>query len=357
MFFNKELAECLLVAASIAEGRDTRVIDKIARQVESVHGILMLDVEPHAKFNRTVITYGGKKDDVFEASLKLAEATYQSIDLSKFQGEKPALGALEFVPFIPLSSVQIPLANEVAIHYGEEIASRYKIPVFLYGASAAGDGKKILKKLKGQGLEQLNENLKSGKLNPHFGPPVLHPDRGICMVGSRLYYISLIFYFDTDEIEIMERLAILYTNPVNLGEKEFTLDKKSQLVKRKKLLKLKKIPTFVDYLSNEKMVRIIFNLRNYKNTPLHFVYENIKLICERYGIYLLGGQVIDYIPAEPLLDSGKYYYKGREKEKLDKLKYLTLAINRLRLNTIENFSLDRQVLDFRLKKFLNTHSF
>ena len=161
----------------------------------------------------------------------------------------------------------------------------------------------------------------------------------------------------TDEIEIMERLAILYTNPVNLGEKEFTLDKKSQLVKRKKLLKLKKIPTFVDYLSNEKMVRIIFNLRNYKNTPLHFVYENIKLICERYGIYLLGGQVIDYIPAEPLLDSGKYYYKGREKEKLDKLKYLTLAINRLRLNTIENFSLDRQVLDFRLKKFLNAHSF
>jgi len=352
MLFEKELSDCLLVAASISEGRDRKKIDEIARGVESVPGILMFDVEPHEKFNRTVITFGGRKKDVLHATIKFAEATYKAIDLTHFEGEKPTRGSLEFVPFIPLSSTRLPLAREISEKFAREIANQFHVPVFLYGESAPENHRKALKHIKGMKLERLQKEIEAGKFHPDFGPKKIDPRRGICMVGSRLYYISLILYFDTDEIEIMERLAILYTSPVNLGDQKININGESQKFKSKKFQKLKNIPTFVDYLHAEKMVRIIFNIKNYKEVPLHLIYENIKLICERYGIYLLGGQIVDYVPAEPLLDSGRYYYKGSEKEKLDKLKYITLAVNRLRLGSVETFSLERQILDFRLKKFL-----
>lgn len=339
----------VIVSANICEGKDPVIVDDIAREVEKIEGVHLLDVEPHSEFNRTIITFGGLRSAVFLATQQLAQATIARIDMEKHQGSHPRLGALDVVPFIPLRSTEKRMAVELSKKFAEWLAGEFAIPVYLFGFSATRPERTRISFFRRIQYEDLPRALTELKWAPDFGPRRFNSRSGATLVGSRLYYISFILYFDTDEIEMVEEIARIYTTPVNLQESHGKMTLREKNVVGKKIALLKHVQSFVDYLPTEKIVRILFNVKNYKETPLHFLYETFLRIAEKYGISILGSQIIDFVPAEALVDSGKYYYRGKKKTELDDLKYMTIALNRLRMNAVENFIIEQRVLDFILE--------
>src|SRR5215203_6293051 len=129
----KKLIECV---PNFSEGRDQNVIRHITDAIESVDGVSLLDVDPGASTNRTVVTFVGDPDATVEAAFRGIQKAAELIDMRKQKGAHPRMGATDVCPFVPINGVSweeaIACAKQLARRVGEEL----KIPVYLYERAA-----------------------------------------------------------------------------------------------------------------------------------------------------------------------------------------------------------------------------
>src|SRR5437660_1508087 len=129
----QKLIECV---PNFSEGRDLDVIRQITTTIESVEGVSLLDVDPGASTNRTVVTFVGAPEAVAEGAFRAIQKAAELIDMRKHKGAHPRMGATDVCPFIPVSGVSweetIACANELGKRVGEEL----QIPVYLYEKAA-----------------------------------------------------------------------------------------------------------------------------------------------------------------------------------------------------------------------------
>ena len=191
---------------NFSEGRDKQKIGRIAAAVRAVHGVAVLDLHSDRDHNRSVLTYAGEKEPLLEASFALARACVEEIDLAAHSGVHPRMGALDVLPFVPLSGATMEGAVSVAREAGHMLGE-LGIPVYLYAEAASAAHRRNLADVRKGGYEGLAARARDPEWRPDYGPGVLPPRSGATAVGARTFLVAFNAYLDTSDVEKARAVA------------------------------------------------------------------------------------------------------------------------------------------------------
>ena len=280
------MAKIIESIPNISEGRNQEVIEACVDQIRNTPGCTLLDYSSDETHNRSVITYMGSPEACEEASVKLAKKAVELIDLTKHEGGHPRMGCVDVMPFVPLKDVTVEECVELSKRVGERIAAEADLPVFLYEDSATAKHRQNLAKIRKGQFEGMAEKVKEEKWCPDFGGARIHPTGGVVAVGARPPLIAFNINLATDNVEIAKNIANIIRE-VKGGFK---------CVKAMGLL-----------LEERNVAQVSINMTNYSITPLHRVLELVRREAARYGVNVIGTEVIGLAPMRAFLDAAEYY--------------------------------------------------
>jgi len=281
-----KLIECV---PNFSEGRRQDVIRSIADAIRSIPGVTLLDVESNADHNRSVVSFVGELGPVKEAALAAAAKAIDLIDLNKHKGEHPRMGAMDVVPFVPLSGATMEDCVSLARDFGREIGARFRVPVFLYEEAATIPERRNLADVRAGEFEGLRERIgKDPTKKPDFGPEMIHPTAGATAVGAR---------------------EILIAYNVDLGTSDLGIAKKIAHELRSKDGGLAFVKALGFELKQRRMVQVSMNMTDYHKSQLFKAYELVKLFADRYGVPVVGSEIVGLAPMDSLVDSAEFYLR------------------------------------------------
>ena len=282
-----KLVECV---PNFSEGRRPEVIEAITDEVRKVAGVKLLDVKPDASHNRVVVTFVGEPQAVKLAAFNSCKKAAELIDMEKHHGEHPRIGATDVIPFIPVKDVTmeecVTLANELAA----EIAGKLEIPVYLYEEAAKISTRRALPDIRKGQYEGLKEEIAKPERKPDFGPARMHPSAGATVVGARQFLVAYNINLDTDDVSIAKKIA----NSIREAKGGF------------KYVRAMGISVNV---RGRDVAQVTINMVNYQGTPLFRVFETVKNEAARYGVNVIGSEIIGLTPLQALLDVAEYYLR------------------------------------------------
>jgi len=273
----KRLIECV---PNFSEGRDAAKVDAIVAAMSSVAGVYVLDREMDADHNRCVITLAGEPEAVGEAALQGTSKALELIDLTKHTGAHPRVGATDVVPFIPIDGVTVEDCVALARRVGNEIWNRYRIPVFFYEAAATRPDRVNLENVRRGQFEGMREELKKNHdRQPDVGEPKVHPTAGVTVVGARKFLIAYNVNLNTADIGIANKIAkaIRFSSGGLRYVKSMGVELKAR-----------------------NLAQVSINLTDFEQTPMHRVYEMVKREAARYGVMLVGSEIVGLIPKKAI---------------------------------------------------------
>ena len=280
----KRLVECV---PNFSEGRDTAKVDAIVAAMREVAGVFLLDRESDADHNRSVITLAGEPEAVAEAALRGVGKAAELIDLTRHTGAHPRLGATDVVPFIPIEGVTIEDCVALAKKTGREIWERFRIPVYFYEAAAQKPARANLENIRKGQFEGLREDvLRNPDRAPDVGEPRLHPTAGATVVGARKFLIAYNINLNTPDLDIAKRIGknIRFSNGGLRYVKAMGVD-----------------------LRARQLAQVSINLTDFEQTPIHRVFEMVKREAERYGITIVGSEIVGLIPKRAIEMTSDFY--------------------------------------------------
>ena len=280
-----KLVECI---PNVSEGRRTEVIESIVGVIKEVPGVVLLDYSSDASHNRSVITMVGDPDSVGEAAFRLAKAARDNIDLNHHKGEHPRMGAIDVIPFVPIKEMSVAECVELSKKVGERIYNELSIPVFLYEESATAPHRKNLAAIRKGQFEGMAEKVKQDKWHPDYGNDEIHPTAGVVAVGAR---------------------APLVAFNINLGTSDITVADKIAKIIRESSGGLKYVKALGVMLEDRNIAQVSINMCNYEKTPLYRVFELVRAEAARYGVNIIGSEIIGLTPMGALIDTAEYYLK------------------------------------------------
>ncbi|MDI6808341.1 MAG: glutamate formimidoyltransferase [Candidatus Eisenbacteria bacterium] len=275
----RRLVECI---PNFSEGKRKEVIDSIAREILAVRGVKLLDKEMNGDHNRAVMTFVGQPEEVREAAFRAVKTATELIDLRTHKGEHPRMGATDVLPFVPIKGVSIDecvsLAKEVGGRIGEELG----VPVFLYELAATRPERENLADVRSGEFEGLSLELGKNPLRkPDFGPDSIHPTAGALAVGVRRPLLAF---------------------NVNLGTPDISVAQKIAKAVRFRDGGLKYVKALGFELKERGIVQVSMNLVNTWGTPIQRVMAIVRSEAERYGVPVVGTEIVGLVHLDPLLD-------------------------------------------------------
>lgn len=284
----KQLMECI---PNFSEGRQQEVIDRVAGAVRSVEGVRLLDVSSNPDHNRTVLTFVGEPDAVGDAAFAATAEAVRLINMEEHRGEHPRMGAMDVVPFVPVSGVTMEDAIALANRVGERIAQELEVPVFLYSAAAKSPARKRLPDVRKGEYEGLKTSIASEERKPDYGQPMMHPTAGATAVGARPPLIAF---------------------NVNLGTTNLQIAKTIGKALRESSGGLVNVQAMGVDLAAEGLTQVSMNLLDYTKTPIHRAFELVRLEAERYGVPVVAGEVVGLIPLDALIGVADHYLRLKD---------------------------------------------
>jgi len=275
--------ECI---PNISEGRRKEVIETVAETIRAVRGVRLLDYSWDESHNRSVFTFIGEPEAVKEAAFDLTAKAAELIDMRKHRGEHPRMGAVDVIPFVPVKRISMKKCVELSRQLGERIASELSIPVFLYEESATDPKRKNLADIRRGEFEGMAEKIKKPDWAPDFGKPEIHPTAGVVAVGARMPLIAF---------------------NVNLGTSDVTIAKRIAKVIRESGGGLRNVKAIGVMLEDKNLCQVSMNMTNYRKTSLYRAFELIRVEARRYGVNIVGSEIIGLTPMNALIDVAKYY--------------------------------------------------
>jgi glutamate formiminotransferase / formiminotetrahydrofolate cyclodeaminase len=282
----KQLIECV---PNFSEGRDTAKIDAIIASILSVPEVALLDREADADHNRCVITFVGPPAAVADAAFRGVEKAVSIIDLTQHQGAHPRIGAADVVPFIPIEGVTVEECVKLAERVGAEIWNKLSVPVYLYEAAARSPERVNLENIRRGQFEALA--LEMGTVEsrrPDVGAPVCHPTAGATVVGARKFLIAY---------------------NVNLGTPDLSIAKKIAKTIRHSSGGFRNVKSMGVMLASRNLAQVSINLTDFEQTPMHLVFETVRREAERYGVPVVGSEIVGLIPKKSIELSAEYFLR------------------------------------------------
>lgn len=280
------MAKIIESIPNISEGRRPDIVEKIVDEVRNTPGCILMDYSSDENHNRSVITYMGTPDAVYEASVKLVKRAEELIDLREHKGEHPRMGAVDVMPFVPLRNATMDDCIELSHRVGKAIAEETDIPVYLYEKSATVENRKNLAEIRKGGFEGMKEKILQDGWKPDYGERNVHKSAGVIAVGARKPLIAYNVQLNTADVEIAKKIRK-------------TIRESSGGLKCVKAIGI--------MLESKNTAQVSMNLTDYTVTPPHVVVEAIREEAKKYGVEITGTELIGLMPMRALTDAGAYY--------------------------------------------------
>lgn len=295
----KRLVECV---PNFSEGRNSEKIEQIVTPFRGKESVKLLDYQRDEDHNRMVVTVVGEPDDLKAAVIEAMGKAIDVIDMRQHQGQHPRMGAIDVVPFIPIKNMPMAETIDLSKEVARLASEKYNLPVFLYEASASHPERENLAHIRKGEFEGLVEKLKRPQWRPDFGPAQIHPTAGVTAIGARMPLVAYNVNLNTDNLEIANQIARKVRH-ISGG--------------------LRYCKAIGVELKDRGIVQVSMNMTDHTRTALYRVFELIRIEAERYGISIVGSEIVGLVPMQALIDSAAYYLR------------------------VENFSME-QVLETRL---------
>ncbi|MDO6355138.1 glutamate formimidoyltransferase [Caloramator sp. CAR-1] len=278
-----KIVECV---PNFSEGRDLDKIEKIVNPFRGKEGVKLLDYSRDVDHNRVVVTVVGEPQAVKEAMLEAMGVAIEVIDMRNHKGEHPRMGAVDVVPFIPVKNMTMTEAVELSKEFAREASEKYNLPIFLYEKSATSPDRENLANIRKGEFEGMFEKIKQPEWKPDFGPQEVHPTAGVTAVGARMPLVAFNVNLGTNNIEIANKIA-RNVRFLNGG--------------------LRYCKAIGVELKDRGIVQVSINMTDYTKTALYRAFELIKVEARRYGVPVIGSEIIGLVPMEALIDTAVYY--------------------------------------------------
>jgi glutamate formiminotransferase len=266
---------------NVSEGRRLDVVERLAASVAGVGGVHLLDRTSDASHNRSVFTLAGEHGAVADALDALVGAAVHEIDMDAHSGEHPRIGAVDVIPFVPLGDTTMDDCVSLARSFGERIAARYDIPVYLYAKAATRPDRVKLADVRRGQYEGLKEEIAQHGREPDFGPARMHPSFGAVAVGARPFLIAYNINLASDDIELAKRIARRI---------------------RESGGGLPRVQANGFWIEELGRAQISMNLLDFSVTPLWLVWETVREVAAEDGVDLAESELIGLAPLAAFLD-------------------------------------------------------
>ena len=271
---------------NFSEGRDLEKIDKIVNPFRGKEGVKLLDYSNDIDHNRLVVTVVGQHEAIKEAVIEAIGIAVELIDLNHHQGQHPRMGAADVVPFIPIKGCTMDDAIALSREVGATVAERYNLPVFLYEKSASAPHRENLAAVRKGEFEGMAEKIKLPEWHPDFGPAERHPTAGAVAIGARMPLVAYNINLDTPSLEIAHGIA-----------------KKIRFIGGG----LRYCKAMGVELKERGITQVSINMTDYTKTALYQAMEMVRFEARRYGVNVVGSEIIGLVPMAALIDTSAYY--------------------------------------------------
>ncbi len=347
----KKLIECV---PNFSEGRDENVIRQITGAIESVDGVSLLDVDPGASTNRTVVTFVGNPDAAVEAAFRAIKKAAELIDMRKHKGAHPRMGATDVCPFIPVSNVSWEEAVECTSRLGKRVGEELKIPVYLYEKAARHKSRANLAVIRAGEYEAFFEKIKQPEWKPDFGLAVFNERSGATVIGVRDFLIAYNANLNTKSVRRANSVAFDVREQGRVKTADGTpsgkpvLDTNGEPVRIPGILKhVKAIGWFVKEYG---IAQVSMNLTNIEETPLHAAFGACVESAASRGLRVTGSEVVGMVPKKSLLDAGRYFLrKQRWSEGISEQELIDIAVRSMGLGELKPFDPKEKVIELKIE--------
>src|SRR5213595_1103607 len=347
----QKLIECV---PNFSEGRDLDVIRQITGAIESMDGVALLDVDPGATTNRTVVTFVGSPEGAVEAAFRAIQKAAEVIDMRKHKGAHPRMGATDVCPFVPVSNVSweeaIACAHQLARRVGDEL----NIPVYLYERAAKNKSRLNLSVIRAGEYEGFFEKIKDPVWKPDFGPVVFNEKSGATVIGARDFLVAYNVNLNTKAVrransvafDVREQGRIKTENGTPYGKP--ALDSSGEPVRVPGMLKhVKAIGWFVKEYG---IAQVSMNLTNIEETPLHAAFDACCEAAAGRGLRVTGSEIVGMVPKKCLVDAGHYFLRKQKwSEGASEEELIDIAVRSMGLSELKHFDPKEKVIELKIE--------
>ena len=342
-----KLIECV---PNFSEGIDRSLISQITSEITSISGIKLLDVDPGKDTNRTVVTFAGHPDDVIEAAYLAISKASELIDMSSHLGEHPRMGATDVCPLIPINNVTVDECIEYSHQLAQKVAKKLNIPIFMYEMSATSKDRQNLAIIRKGEYEGMSEKLKLKKWKPDYGPDKLNIKSGVTAIGVREFLIAYNINLNTSDKKIASDIALDIREAGRAKrDKDGKIIRDNDGVMVKVPGSLKHVKAVGWFLDEYNVAQVSMNLINYKETPVHKVFEEVRSQAQKRGLRVTGSELVGLIPLDSLINAGKYYLKQQNKSYgVSDSQLIHIAVKSMGLDEMYEFKSNEKIIDYMI---------
>lgn len=344
----KAIVECV---PNFSEGRDRGKIDQIIAAISAVEGVSVLDVDPGADTNRTVVTIVGSPEPTVEAAFRGIAKAAELIDMRGHQGAHPRMGATDVCPFVPVSGITEEECVELAKKLGERVGKELSIPVYLYESAASAPHRRNLSDIRAGEYEGMAAKMKEAKWAPDFGPKEFQPKPGCTNVGVRPFLIAYNVNLNTRDTKIANKISGNIREagrPMRDEAGKFVLDEQGN--KKRTVGRLKSCKATGWFIDEYERAQISINLTDFSVTPPHVAFDTCCEEAEGMGARVTGSELVGLIPLAALVDAGKHYLKKQKRSwGVPESWLVETGIQSLGLRELGPFDPQDKIIEYRLE--------
>ncbi|MBN1631467.1 MAG: glutamate formimidoyltransferase [Thermoleophilia bacterium] len=341
----RKLVECV---PNISEGRDRAVIDAVTGEVETVEGVTLLDVDPGADTNRTVITFVGDPDGVVEAAFRLIRKASELIDMTVHSGEHPRQGATDVCPFVPVSGVTMDDCVELANRLGKRVGEELGIPVFLYEHAAKKPDRRSLADIRVGEYEAWPNKLGKPEWQPDYGPNEFIPRTGAVVIGAREFLIAYNVNVNSRDKKLAHQIALDIREKGRLQRDEegnLVRDDDGNKIRADGLLQACRAVGWI--IEEYGQAQVSINLTDYHVTSVHQAFDTCCEVGAKYGLRVTGSEIVGLVPLEAMLMAGRYYLEKQGRwSGVSEKELVHIAIKSLGLNDVAPFNPREKIIEY-----------
>lgn len=279
----------VLSVPNFSEGRDKDAIAAIVACFEGCPGCFLLDHRADPDHNRLVVSLAGEPDPLTAALLTAGKVAIEKIDLNRHAGSHPRIGAVDVIPFTPLSNISLDQCVNLAHSFGQKFWAETGVPVYFYEAAARMASRRNLEAIRKGQFEGLKNEISLSHRKPDIGAPSIHPTAGATVIGARKFLVAFNINLATQDIEVAKSIAgALRAASGGLG-----------YVKAIGLA-----------LADRKMVQVSCNVTDFERNPLYRVLEFVRTEARQWGISVVETEIYGMVPSAALFHSARYYLQG-----------------------------------------------
>jgi len=344
-----KLVECV---PNFSEGRDPDKIRAITREIETTPGVKLLDVDPGASTNRTVVTFIGTPEAASEAAFRAMAKAAEVIDMRSHKGAHSRIGATDVCPFIPLTGTTMEDCAGLARALGRRVADELGIPVYLYEEAATTPERRNLAAIRQGEYEGLAKKLRDPVWKPDFGKPVFNARAGATVIGAREFLIAYNINLNTRDRKLASEIALNIRESGRVrrdADGNILRDASGEVLKTAG--RFPHVKAVGWYIEDYGLAQISINFTNYQITPIHAVFDEVCAQADRLGLRVTGSELVGLIPRRALLDAGRHYLRKQGKSAgAPEKELIRQAVLSLGLNDLSPFDPKKKVIEFHVEE-------